>query len=131
MKIQSTLRFLIFGLIALIIISTMTAVAAGNTVPSTRVDSKVISFNINHLRPSACTGLTLTNLITGSGTLTGTAINDLIVASSSIDTIDGADGNDCIVGGGGDDIIDGGAGNDICVGGPGTDTFINCETQIQ
>jgi Ca2+-binding RTX toxin-like protein len=131
MKTRSTLRFLAFGLVALIVISTMTAVAAANTVPSTRVDSDVISFNINHLRPSACAGLTLTNLVNGSGTINGTADNDLILGRTGIDTIDGMGGNDCIVGGDGDDVVTGGGGTDVCIGGSGNDSFDQCETAIQ
>lgn len=126
-----TFRFLTFSLIALILITTLTAVAATNTIPPTRADTEMISFQINHLRPSACAGLSLTTLITGSGTLTGTAGNDLILASSGIDTIDGLGGDDCIVGGGGDDNITGGDGSDICVGGAGNDIFTTCEGEVQ
>lgn len=126
-----TFRFLTFSLIALILITTLTAVAATNTIPPTRADTEMISFQINHLRPSACAGLSLTTLITGSGTLTGTAGNDLILASSGIDTIDGLGGDDCIVGGGGDDNITGGEGSDICVGGAGNDIFTTCEGEVQ
>ena len=128
---RSLPHLLTIGLVALIVLTSMTAVAATNTVPSTRLSSALISFNINHLKPSACAGLSLTNLITGSGTLTGTEGNDLILASSAADTIAGLGGNDCILGGGGDDQITGGDGNDVCLGGPGTDTFITCEGESQ
>jgi Ca2+-binding RTX toxin-like protein len=126
-----TLRFLTISLIAFIIITTLTAVAATNTVPSTRIDNQMISYQINHLRPSACAGLTLTTLVTGSGVFSGTEGNDLILGSSGADTIYGLGGNDCIVGGGGDDTIDGGDGNDVCLGGPGNDIFIACEGEVQ
>ncbi|MBI2333551.1 MAG: hypothetical protein HYU84_15585, partial [Chloroflexi bacterium] len=95
------LRVFGFGLAALTIITALTAIAATNTIPSTRTDIETISFQINHLRPSACASLTLSNLVTGSGTLTGTEGNDLILTSSTADTIDGLGGSDCIVGGGG------------------------------
>lgn len=126
-----TLRFLTFSLLALVIITTLTAIAATNTVPATRIDNKAISFQINHLKPSACAGLSLTTLVTGSGTITGTASNDLILASSGVDTIDGLGGNDCIVGGGGDDNINGGDGSDVCIGGSGNDIFTTCEGEVQ
>jgi Ca2+-binding RTX toxin-like protein len=126
-----TLRFLTFSLIALVLITTLTAVAATNTVPPTRVENQVISFQINHLRPSACAGLSLTTLVTGSGTLTGTAGNDLILGGTGIDIINGAGGNDCILGGGGADVITGDAGSDVCLGGAGIDNFITCEGQVQ
>jgi hypothetical protein len=130
-RFKFPLRFLIFGLVALIVITSMTAVAATNTVPATRVDSQSLSYNINHLKPSACAGITVTTLITGSGTITGTEGNDLIFGSPGADDINGLGGNDCILGGGGDDIIDGGDGNDVCIGGSGTDTFTDCEGEVQ
>jgi Ca2+-binding RTX toxin-like protein len=131
MKLQFSLRFLIFGLAALVVITSMTAVAATNTIPSTRIGAQIVSFNINHLKPSVCAGFSVTTLVTGSVTLTGTEGNDLILGSSGADTIDGLGGNDCILGGGGDDSITGGDGNDVCLGGAGTDTFTECETEIQ
>lgn len=126
---RSPFRLLIFGLLALIVITTLTAVAATNTVPFTRLEDRVLSFNINYLKPPACSGLFLTTLITGSGTLTGTAGDDLILASTSADTIDGLGGSDCILGGSGDDLITGNDGVDVCIGGLGTDTFITCESE--
>ena len=94
------LRVIFFGMALLLVITTLTAIAATNTVPPTRADAQAIAFQINHLRPSACAGLTLSNLVTGSGALTGTEGNDLILASSTADTINGLGGSDCIVGGG-------------------------------
>jgi Ca2+-binding RTX toxin-like protein len=129
LKIRFPLRILFFGLAALVIVTSMTAVAATNTIPSTRIGSQAIPFNINHLKPSACAGMSLTSLTTGSGTLTGTEGNDLILGGPGADSIDGLGGNDCILGGGGDDIITGGEGTDICLGGPGNDTFTDCESE--
>jgi Ca2+-binding RTX toxin-like protein len=115
----------------IVVAASMTAVAAANTVPPTRVDNLSVSYQINHLRPSACAGLSLTNLVTGSGTLTGTSGNDLILAGPGADSIDGLGGSDCIVGGAGDDALTGGDDSDICVGGDGSDTFSGCEGEIQ
>jgi Ca2+-binding RTX toxin-like protein len=131
MKIPFALRLLTFGLVALVIINVATAFAAANTVPDTNVTHRTMSVGINDLKPSTCVGWTLTNLISGSGIITGTEGNDLIIGSSSADTIDGLGGDDCILGGGGDDQITGGDGTDICIGGPGTDTFITCEGESQ
>ena len=125
----SVFRYLAFTLVALIVLTSLTAIAATNTIPSTRVVDQPISFNLNHLKPSACGGITVTNLVTGSGTLTGTPGNDLILAGSGADMIDGLGGDDCILGGGGDDLIDGGDGSDVCIGGPDSDTLIHCETE--
>ena len=131
MKIPFALRLLTFGLVALIIISSVTAFAAANIVQTTNVTHQTVTVNIDDLKPSTCAGWTLTNLVTGTGSITGTAGNDLILGSSSPDTIDGLGGQDCILGGGGDDQITGGDGTDICIGGPGSDTFITCEGESQ
>ncbi|MCL4272527.1 MAG: hypothetical protein KJZ77_01545 [Anaerolineales bacterium] len=130
-RFKLPLRHLIVGLVALLVLSSMTAIAATNTVPPTRVDNVAVSFNLNHIKPSACAGISVTNLITGSGTITGTEGNDLIFGSAGADEIYGLGGNDCIVGGGGDDMLDGGNGNDVCIGGAGDDVFENCEGEVQ
>ena len=53
----------------------------------------------------------------------GTAANDLIVGTSSADTLNGGGGNDALYGLEGDDTLEGGSGNDFLAGGPGTDTM--------
>jgi Ca2+-binding RTX toxin-like protein len=120
-----------FGLLALVVVSVATAFAAGITVPSSNVDEKSVWVTAADLRPSVCAGLSLTQVISGSGTLTGTAGNDLIIGSSGADTIDGLGGNDCILGGSGDDSLTGNEGNDVCLGSPGNDIFTDCEVEIQ
>jgi Ca2+-binding RTX toxin-like protein len=130
-KTSFTIRILVLGLAALAIINLVTAFAAINTVQATNVAHQTISVGINELKPSTCAGWFLTNLVTGSGSITGTEGNDLILGGPDIDMIDGLGGDDCILGGGGDDQITGGDGNDICIGGPGTDTLITCEGESQ
>jgi len=131
MKLPHPLLLLIIGLVALLLFSSVTAIAATNTIPTTRLDTTMSSININDLKPSACAGQFLTNLVTGAGILTGSAGNDLIIGSSGVDAVDGLGGDDCILGGGGDDQLTGGDGNDICLGGPGTDIFTTCEGESQ
>jgi Ca2+-binding RTX toxin-like protein len=131
MKLPSPFRIVIAGLAILILTSVVTAVAAMNAVPSTKVTNQGFLIGANNLKPSACAGIVLSTLITGSSTINGTNGNDLILGGSGIDTINGLDGSDCILGGGGADIINGGNGNDVCIGGPGVDVFLSCETQIQ
>ena len=125
------LQILTLGLIALIIISAATAIAATNTVPPTNASEQSFPITANDIRPPQCAGLFLTNIVSGSVTITGTSGNDLILGSALPDIISGLGGDDCILGGGGIDVIDGGAGSDICIGGPGLDTFSNCEAQYQ
>jgi Ca2+-binding RTX toxin-like protein len=131
MRISFPIRFVIFGLSALIVVSIATAFAAGITVPSSNIGLESVPVTAEDLKPSACNGITLTQIISGSGILTGTDGNDLIVGSSGADTIDGLGGNDCILGGGGDDSLNGNDGTDVCLGGPGNDNFTNCETEVQ
>ncbi len=140
-KISYRLIFVL--LIALILISVVSAIAASNTVPNVRLTDQSFSVSINDLAPPECAGLNLTNIIVVSGWLTtGTDAGDLILGRPSADYIFGADGDDCIVGGGGNDSLYGGPGvNDVCTGGPGNDSFPNfflifpvengCETRIQ
>jgi Ca2+-binding RTX toxin-like protein len=130
-KLPHPLLLLTVGLVALLLFSSVTAIAATNTILATRLDAATSSVTINDLKPPACGGLFLTNLVTGSGTLTGSEGNDLILGGSGTDTVDGLGGNDCILAGGGDDSIIGGGGTDICLGGPGNDFFGTCEGETQ
>lgn len=111
-----------YSLLALIVASAVTAIATTNTVPSTRLTNQSENIGINDLKPYACGGAYLTNVVSGSGTLTGTEGNDLILGSSGVDTINGLGGDDCILGGGE---------ADICTGGNGSDVFITCEVEAQ
>lgn len=119
--------------------------AATNTVPPSHLSAQLFSVTANDLKPPQCAGIVVVNLLVGSGSVTGTNANDLILGGAGADTIRGAGGQDCIVGGagadslageGGDDVILGGPGNDtiqggpgydVCYGGPGWD-FVTCES---
>ena len=126
-------RLSAMAIAGLIGISVASAFTAANTVPASRAGNPTESATAQKLKPSACSGITLTTIVTGSGTFSGTAGNDLILGSSAVDTITGGNGNDCILGGNGNDSLDGGGGTDVCIGGPGTDTFpgSRCETATQ
>jgi Ca2+-binding RTX toxin-like protein len=123
------IRFITYSILILILISAVTAIAATNTVPSTRVTNRGEYISINNLKPAACASMDLTHLVTGSGVITGTAGSDLILGSSGADVIDGLGGNDCILGGGGDDALTGNDGNDICLRGTGNDILTTCEVE--
>ena len=122
MNIFTPVRLTAYSLITLILVSAVTAIAATNTVPFTRITNQSEYIGSNDLKPYMCDGIYLTNLVSGSGTLTGTEGNDLILGSSGADVIDGLGGNDCVLGGGG---------ADICTGGAGSDIFIACEVEVQ
>jgi Ca2+-binding RTX toxin-like protein len=105
------------------------AFTAGNAVPGGIVSTSAFGITADALKPSACAGITVTTVVSGT---TGTSGDDLLLGTSGIDAMSGGGGNDCIVGGGGADTIDGGLGTDVCIGGPGVDVFlVTCETQIQ
>jgi hypothetical protein len=97
------------------------ALAAGLALPLISVHESTAAQGIEDIKPAECAALTLTNLVVGSGVITGTAGDDLIFGSGGADTITGGAGRDCIVGGGGDDTIDGESGDDVLLGGPGAD----------
>ena len=121
----------VLGLIILVLVSSINAIAAANTVPPTNLEDWRTGVNANTLKPPECAAINLTNIVVGSGNILGTDGNDLIIGSAGNDTIDGAKGDDCILGGSGDDALDGKQGYNVCLGGPGTDTFKKCDIQIQ
>lgn len=123
-------RLALFGLVALILASVITAVAAANTVPPSRLTDQSRPITAYDLLPPQCAALDLTNIVVGSGNFKGTNANDLILGGPDDDTIDGRPGDDCILGGGGDDFMTGSEGADVCIGGPGDDKFSNCLTEI-
>ena len=131
MRISSLLRLVFFGMLALILVSVISAFAAGISVPASNVGQQSVSVTAEDIKPPACESLYLTNIVSGSGTVTGTTANDLIIGSAGADTIDGLGGDDCILGGDGDDQITGGDGNDVCIGSGGTDSFTDCEGESQ
>lgn len=111
------------ALFLLVALGVSAASAAANLVPVTWLGESRRTITPNDLKPAACAALSLTNLITGSGTFNGTNNNDLILGSPGADTINGRQGGDCILGGGGNDVIYGFVGNDVLLGGPGDDTL--------
>jgi Ca2+-binding RTX toxin-like protein len=131
MRLPISLKLFAFGLTGMILVSVVSAFAAGISVPYSNVDERSIAVTAQDLKPAACAGLYLTNIISGSGVITGTYANDLIIASAGVDTIAGLGGDDCIIGSTGDDLITGNDGNDICIGGPGIDIFTTCEVENQ
>ena len=127
-------RIFFLMLLVLIPLSMTFASAANIVVPTTRLSNRTSTVNANTLKPSACSGITLTTVIycpSGGGMCNGTNANELIIGSSAIDIIQGKGGSDCILAGGGDDDITGSQSRDVCIGGPGNDVFKKCETSIQ
>ncbi len=120
------LRILLIGLAFMVILSAIYGLTASNTVPESGLGSETVNVTAEQMKPPECSTLSLQYTAPSS---TGSTLNDLVVGSSSADTLSGLGGNDCLVGGDGDDTLDGGDGTDVCIGGGGNDTFQNCETQ--
>jgi hypothetical protein len=147
---RKIILLVVIGCAFLVLISTLIAVAASNTVAGSRADWDIKVVSPNELKPSQCSGINLTNIVDIGAGETGTSANDLILGTDKADAeIRGGDGHDCILGGkgnerqkigkdwgpgifgeGGNDVIIGGPGNsDHCDGGSGTNTYYSCETE--
>ncbi|HMK07725.1 MAG TPA: hypothetical protein VK449_01720, partial [Anaerolineales bacterium] len=59
-------------LLATLLASSVAAYAAANTVPATRLGQQTNAITANTLKPSACASISLTSIVTGSGTFNGT-----------------------------------------------------------
>ena len=119
-------RVALILLLTLILLSVMTALAATNIVPVTRLLDQRSTITAFDVAPPACDSIrsSLEAIIYCSGgNCTGSNANELIFGTSGDDTIDGKNGDDCIVGGAGNDYLSGSNGNDVLIGGPGTDTL--------
>ena len=114
-------RLVVAASAALVLVSVVSAYAAANSVPRSKVVDYRTPITANTLKPAECAGISLTNVITGQGDINGTNGNDLLLGSSSADSIRGNNGNDCIVGGAGEDDLRGQGGNDVLLGGGDSD----------
>jgi serralysin len=71
-------------------------------------------------------GTVIENFMAGSGSdsVTGNAVANILYGNSGNDTLDGGSGDDLLNGGAGADILTGGAGNDTLKGGGGNDRLV-------
>jgi len=92
--------FALAGVLLLVLVagSFYAAFAASATVPASSVGYQSSTVTPNDLKPSECT-MTVTSVLGGSGTINATAQNQLVLGSSSADTVT-LQKNDCFVGGG-------------------------------
>jgi hypothetical protein len=99
--------FLVAG--GLAVFSALNAMTAGNTVAQSHAGVITQTITPKALAPAACSGLTLTNLVTGSGTDLKGSADSLILANTGNDKLGSngeAFGPDCCVGGSGDDTFE-------------------------
>jgi hypothetical protein len=111
---------LVFALIATALLSfaTTQAFTAANTVPVTNISQFTKAIAVVDLEPTECKGtITATSIVAGTGAVTSTAANQLVLGSSVADTLtDGGAGLACMVGGAGTDNFQGiTGGGDLCV----------------
>ncbi len=104
---------------------------ATSTVAGSRAGSSTTAATAGQLAPPGCSGLVLSAIVVGSGTVDGSGASELILGGPGADRIRGRGGDDCIVGGGGNDDLNGNGGSDVCIGGPGVDTFRSCSFSYQ
>jgi Ca2+-binding RTX toxin-like protein len=129
MKKMQLIAIVLMGV--LVLVSGITAFAAVNVIPNSRLMDQAFAPNANDFKPSECASLNLTSIVTGTGVVQGTQGNDLILTDAGDDKLQGKNGDDCLVAGDGDDELIGNNGWDICIGGGGNDTFNKCEVEIQ
>jgi Ca2+-binding RTX toxin-like protein len=124
---QSIIRISLFCLLLLIIGTSVSALAAANTVPVSYADDITIPIDQNQFYPSICAGITIQNVIYAienpQPVIQGTEMNDLIFGTDDGEKILGKGGDDCILGNGGNDKLLGMEGNDVLDGGDGYDTL--------
>ena len=128
MILRTCLRLVWLSLPVLVLLAIFTASAATNSVARSDLSAGKLSVSPDDVKPPACSAQHIERLITGTGVISGTSDNDLILGSPGIDVISGEGGDDCIVGGGGADTLIGDSGDDTCIGGPGIDDVaLSCE----
>lgn len=135
MSVHKFASWALLSLLGLVVLGVVSAFAAANAVPLSRVTNQVFVITANSLKPPECTMDLEAIVVIGAGQSPANGKrNELIIGTPNNDVIDGRPGDDCILGGGGNDILDGGPGNgnDVLIGGPGSDTCtrgtpIGCE----
>lgn len=125
-----TLLLLAMGLLA--VVGIVSADTASNTVPPSRLGESTHAIGPNDLKPAACAGITVTNMMVGTGSaiLNGTNASNLLIGVPGTLTINARQGNDCVAGNSAVLVINGGAGTDVCIGGAST-TFAQCEVTVR
>ncbi len=86
------------GFVALLAAHAYSAYTASNTVTTSSLGQSSSTVTANNLKPPECT-MTVTSIASGTGTFSASAQFQLVVGSSSADTVT-LQKNDCFVGGG-------------------------------
>jgi hypothetical protein len=108
MNLRLFTRLAVFVLFILVLASILTAAAAANTVPSTRLIDQSQAITANNLKPDQCAALNLTGIfVCTKNTCKAPNPSELVLAGLNTNKIDGGGGESC------------------CVGDPGI-TYTNC-----
>lgn len=118
-------RLMLLALPLAIGATVLTAAASTVAVPTGSVTDVSSAVTANDMKPAECAGITLTAVVSGSGTFAGATgtVSELITGSAGADDITGNGGDDCILAGGGDDTVNGGDDTDVILGQAGNDTL--------
>jgi hypothetical protein len=110
-----------------VVITLSTTFTASTSVPASRVGTFTQVLQVAQLAPAGCSSLALTSLVQGSGTISNSRSNTLILGSAGADTITDTGSSNCIVAGAGANTVIGTAG-DICISGPSLGVASPCPT---
>lgn len=118
-------RLMLLALPLAIGATVVTAAASTVAVPTGSVTDVSSAVTADDLKPVECAAITLTSVVSGSGTFAGAGgtVNELITGSAGVDVISGNGGDDCILAGGGDDTVNGNGEVDVILGQAGNDTL--------
>src|SRR5712692_4942632 len=104
-----TRRLILIAPIAFLIVagSVFMAQMNANVVGKSGLSLTNQAITPNQLKPPACAGVNVTQIVTGSGTFHVTTSNNLVLGSQVDDHIIVQAGNNCILAGGGNDTCSG------------------------
>jgi len=95
-------RLAVIALLVLLLVSVLTAAAAANTVPSTRLTDQTSAINANALKPAGCAAFDLTAIYicpyATNKKCVATTASELVLARPETNQIDGGGGVNCCVG---------------------------------
>ena len=113
--------------LVLVVSATLTmSFTASTTVPVSRVASVVQPGAVVQAAPAACTALSLTSLVIGSGTFSSGSSHALILGTAGVDRITASGGYNCIIGGAGKDTVNS-TSTSVCIIGPtGGTRYVKC-----
>jgi hypothetical protein len=99
MNIRFISRLAIFALLILVLTSILTAAAASNTVPSTRLTNQTKPITANDIKPPQCAAFNLTGIfVCPKNNCRAPGPDLLVIGIPTTKKINGGGGNSCCVG---------------------------------